>query len=223
MHPWILGAALIATGAQALDSPLDCPGPGTIIVERFISADCPGCWTTAPSDAAARSQSLAFDWIVPSSRGDEAALSSAAPPEARDRAIRALGSNLADGQEATLRTRLRDASGLSLRVKAGPAWNGYFGLQFEAKGAAPRSSSGWVALIETVPEGTDDTPILRHLVRTVAGPIDLDGLQTGRPVRSLQALRWPETAKPVRLRAWAWVEAVDGRMIAVAGERCPHR
>lgn len=222
MHSWILGAALAVAGPQSSNSRLDCPGPGAAVVERFISADCPQCWIAVPQDGP-KSPGIVFDWIVPSSRGDEAALSQAAPPESRDRAQRALGEALSDGQQTTLRTRLADASGLQLRVTAGPAWNGYFGLQFDATGSAPRGSSGWLALIEVVPEGTDDTPIARRLVRTVAGPIDLRELRPGRPVRTLLALRWPETAKAARLRARAWIESADGRMIAVAGEGCPRR
>lgn len=189
------------------------------MVERFISADCADCWTRAPRESATSDDWL-FDWIVPATRGDEAALSSAAPTEARDRVARGTGSTLADGQETARRTALRRLPGLQLRVTAGPAWNGYFALQFDAKGSAPRGSNGWLALVEIVPEGTDGTPVVRHLVRAVAGPINLHALRPGRPVRTLQAMRWPETAKPERLRARAWIEAADGRVIAVTAERC---
>ena len=37
----------------------------------------------------------------------------------------------------------------------------------------------------------------------------------------LRALRWPETAKPERLQARAWLEAPDGRVLAMAADRCP--
>ena len=33
-------------------------------------------------------------------------------------------------------------------------------------------------------------------------------------------MRWPDTAKPERLRARAWIEQPDGRIAAMAGERC---
>jgi hypothetical protein len=36
----------------------------------------------------------------------------------------------------------------------------------------------------------------------------------------LQAMRWPETAKPERMLARAWIERADGRLVAMAGERC---
>ena len=90
MHPVILGArarrgliaattfALLAAGAAAAATrsppppPVDgaglppaCPPAGAVIVERFLPADCMGCWTgevapaTAPPDAAASSPASA--------------------------------------------------------------------------------------------------------------------------------------------------------------------
>jgi hypothetical protein len=189
------------------------------LIERFISADCPGCWTRKPQQAATAQQWL-FDWIVPASRADDAPLSPAAPPEALDRVRRATGAGLADGQAATHRTALQTSKALQLSVTAGPAWNGYFGLQFDATGPVRRGSTGWLALVEVVPPGTDGTPVARQLVRTVSGPLALSGMASGRPVKSLQALRWPESAKPERLRARAWIEDAEGRILAVAGEGC---
>jgi hypothetical protein len=48
-------------------------------------------------------------------------------------------------------------------------------------------------------------------------------LRSGQPWQHLQAMRWPETAKPERLRAQAWIEQRDGRIVAMAGERCDAR
>lgn len=223
MHPVILGATLIAAGAQAAETRPGCPEPNTrVVVERFISADCPGCWTRQPNEAANAQQWL-FDWIVPAARGDDAFLSPAAPPESLDRVRRATGAGLADGQAATHHTALRTSNALRLSVTAGPAWNGYFGLQFDAKGPAPRGSNGWLALVEVVPPGTDGTPVARQLIRTVSGPLTLIGLGPHQRIRLLQALRWPESAKPERLRARAWIEDADGQILAVAGEGCATR
>jgi hypothetical protein len=57
-------------------------------------------------------------------------------------------------------------------------------------------------------------------VRVVAGPLDLDALVREPPLRVVRALRWPDTAQPTRLRATAWIEAPDGRITAIAAERC---
>jgi hypothetical protein len=223
MHVRILGAALVAAGAQAVQARTDCPRPdASVVIERFISADCPDCWTRKPEDTAS-AQHWLFDWIVPASRGEDAFLSPAAPPESLDRLQRATGAGLADGHAATHRTALRTSNALRLSVTAGPAWNGYFGVQLDAKGPVPRGSSGWLALVEVVPPGTDGTPVARQLVRAVSGPLALAGLGPHQRVRSLHALRWPESAKPERLRARAWIEGADGRILAMAGEGCATR
>jgi len=57
----------------------------------------------------------------------------------------------------------------------------------------------------------------------VAGPFQPAELQSGKTWRVLQAMRWPETAKPERLRARAWLERADGRIVAMVGERCSAR
>lgn len=220
MHTWILGAALVAVGAHAAPAHRDCRAlDARVAIERFISAACPDCWTHAPQEAATTRQWL-FDWIVPAARGDDAPLAPAAPPEALDRLLRASGAGLADGQAATHQTALRTPKGLRLRVTTGPAWHGYLALQLDAQGPVPPGSSGWLALVEAVPPGTDGTPVARQLVRTVTGPLTLSGLRSGQRVRLLHALRWPETAKPERLRARAWIEDGGGRILAVAEQGC---
>jgi len=192
------------------------------VVERFISAECAACWSDA-STAQPGADEWLLDWIVPSSRGDEAPLSSAAPSEARARASRALRSAPGDDRTSVQRSAARTASALQLRVAAGPAWNGYFGVQIDASGHAAAGSTVWVALVESVAPGTDGTPLPRQLVRTVSGPLPADELRSGKPWQHLLAMRWPETAKPSRLRARAWIEDARGRIVAMAGERCSAR
>ena len=58
-------------------------------------------------------------------------------------------------------------------------------------------------------------------MRRVAGPLPLDSSQPGQRLTHLSALRWPETAKPERLHARAWLEAPDGRVLAMAADHCP--
>ena len=86
-----------------------------------------------------------------------------------------------------------------------------------------RAAAAWAALVEQVDAGTDGSAVPRHLVRTVAGPFEPAELRSGKPWQRLHAMRWPETAKPARLRAQAWIEQRDGRIVAMAGERCDAR
>lgn len=190
--------------------------------ERFISAECGDCWTDA-SIAAPPADAWLLDWIVPSARGDEAPLSAAAPDEAAQRLRRALENSVQQDRTLVHRTPARPARATRFIVASGPAFNGYFGVQLDGRGRWPAGTSAWIALVESVPAGTDGTPVPRQLVRTVAGPFEPRELHSGRPWRVIQAMRWPETAKPERLRARAWLERADGRIVAMASERCDAR
>ena len=199
-----------------------CPGPGAALVEQFIAADCPGCWAGHPSAAAARGWQL--DWITPA--GNHAPLAAAALPEAADRLQRAaLPSSTASPAQVQRRASLPARPGLSLRVAAGPAWQGYFGLQLSLlpppRPAWPAGTTAWLALVESLPAGSEGNAAPRALVRSVAGPLPLDDAKPGQRLTHLRALRWPESAKPERLQARAWLEAPDGRVLAMAADRCP--
>ena len=93
-------------------------------------------------------------------------------------------------------------------------------LQIDPRTALPAGSSAWLALVEQVSAGSDGTPIARSLLRSVAGPLPLASLQPGKPLTHLRALRWPASAEPTRLQARAWIEAPDGRLLAVAADQC---
>lgn len=200
-----------AVSAQAQPAP--CPPAATQLLQRFVSADCESCWQAA-SEAAVPAATWVLDWIVPSPQGDAAPLSLAALPEATERA-----------QGAGAQTRQdKLARGLRLQVQGGPAWNGYFGLQLSVRGAAPPAgSSGWLALVEQIPAGEEGSAIARQLVRAVAGPLPLDGLSPRKPLHHLRALRVGEGTQPQRLAGIGWVEAADGRVLAVAREACSPR
>jgi len=229
MHRLILGVTLgltftatVAAAPQGMPPPAECPRGVTAVTERFIDADCADCWTRQSLPPAA-SAHWVLDWIVPSARGDDAPLAPAATREAADR-IGRIGERVWTSEGlGTWRTPLRAGASPSLSVASGPAWHGYLALQVDSRGPWPRGASVWLALVEAVPEGTDGTPVARRLVRAVAGPLDLAQLANGRTVRDLRALRWPETAQPARLRATAWIETADGRIVAMAAERCPWR
>ena len=62
----------------------------TVLVERFLNADCASCWAEPPAVAAAGRDALVLDWIVPGTQGEDAPLSAAATPDALER-LRSLG------------------------------------------------------------------------------------------------------------------------------------
>jgi len=202
--------------AEVLDT---CPRVSASVIERFISADCDTCWTDKAASTIADDVWL-LDWIVPSARGEDAPLSSAAPTEAAARAQRTLKTPLQANRPALQRTAARTPATFDLRIVSGPAWNGYFGVQINGSGRIAGARSVWIALVETVAAGTDGTAVPRQLVRTVAGPFEPRELRHGQPWQLLQAMRWPETAKAARLRARTWLGGADGRIVAMAGERC---
>jgi hypothetical protein len=212
-----------AAGADtASASPAPCPRVNAAVLERFISAECEACWTDA-SVAQPGAGDWLLDWIVPSARGDEAPLSSAAPAEALARARRALKTEPANDRASVRRSATRSDTALQLRVSSGPAWSGYFGVQVDASARAKAGASVWIGLVETVATGVDGSAAPRQLVRTVSGPFTPVELRSGKPWRHLQAMRWPETAKPSRLHARAWIEDTAGRIVAMAGEPCGAR
>jgi hypothetical protein len=204
---------------EATEELATCPRANAAVVERFISADCDTCWTDKAVSTIADDVWL-LDWIVPSARGDDAPLSSAAPTEAIARAKRALKTALPANRPALQQTKARAPAQFGLRIATGPAWNGYFGVQVDGSGHIAGARSVWIALVETVAAGTDGTAVPRQLVRTVAGPFELRELRDGQPWQLLQAMRWPDTAKAARLRARTWLEGADGRIVVMAGERC---
>ncbi len=216
----ILGAGLLAGAAIGAAAQAACPGPGAPLAERFIAADCPGCWADASASAAPGWQ---LDWITPA--GDSAPLAAAALADASDR-LQRNGAAAPTAQAAQLLRRgsVQARPGLSMRVGAGPAWRGYFGLQLSLlappRTVWPAGTTAWLALVELLPAGSEGNAQPRALVRSVAGPLPLDSAVPGQRLTHLRALRWPDTAKPERLQARAWLEAPDGRIIAMAADGC---
>ena len=193
-----------------------CVAPmATALLERFIPADCAACWSGAAAPGGAP---FVLDWIVPSPRGDEAALAAAAIGEATARAG-------AIGQPGTKerRTALPALPGLVVEVEDGPGWSGYVGLQLRvrhAAGALPAGAAGYLALVETLAAGEEGTPVERRLVRVLAGPLLLDGSRG--VTEHLLALRVPQGAKAERLGAVGWVETRSGQVLALAQAAMPH-
>jgi len=227
-----MAAAAAATAPTTAATSATCPRQQAAVLEHLFSADCADCWA-APADgepasprSAAAAPAWRFDWIGPGA--DAAPLAAGALPEATERAQR-LGMALPGGQTGQVHRQAASAAlaGLRVSVASGPAWQGYFGVQLTLRSsqakALPTGSSAWVALIEQVGAGSDGTPVTRALVRSVAGPLPLAALAPGKALTHLRALRWPTGTEPSHLQARAWIEGPDGRLLAVAADRCPDR
>ncbi len=215
----LLGAAPLAGAADALD----CGVPGSLN-ERFMSADCAGCWQATPPAVPGdrREPVLDLDWVVPGRQGASAPLAIAALPEATARATRA--GPLSPDETLVHLQPLRVQRSLRVTVEDGPGWNGYLAAQLRIEvdaRLAPGRLAAYLALAEEIPAGEDGSPVARRLVRSVVGPLPLDGLAPGHPAEFLRAMRLPETPRPERLRAVGWVESEAGRPIAAALRRLP--
>ena len=193
------------------------------LLERFINADCEACWASADAPAP-RPGAVAIDWIVPGSRGDDAPLSAAATRDALDR-LQALGQTVPERTSATTHPR-KSTGAQRLRVAHGLPLGGYMGASIELKPLpkAPGQVTAWLALVESVPAGTDGTPVARNLVRNLLKSTwNKDSLLLNE-----KQLRWlesrpmsvPEGANPERIRVIGWVEDTKGRMTHIAQSRC---
>jgi hypothetical protein len=212
---------LAAAGAQGQSfcASDGVPRPAALL-ERFISADCESCWSDAKTARPGRGE-LALDWIVPGSRGDDAPLSAAANRDS-------LARLLALGRKPPIRVdtfRKKAApDGRQLRVAHGLPSNNYIGTSIELKPASGGPWKAWLLLVETIPAGTEGTPVERNLVRNALQP----SWDNGRPQskeeqeRLLEArpMSIPEGANRERLRVVGWVEDGRGQIVALAQSRC---
>lgn len=203
------------------------PAPMALL-ERFIHADCTTCWSD-PATAQPAARELAIDWIVPSPKGDEAALSAAASRDALQR-LEVLKQTLPAGtfnhRGATFHAaRASKGPPLKLRVANGVALGGYMGTSIEltATGKGAHSSraiqyplTAWLVLAEDIPVGVEGSPVSRLLVRNALVSTGLNGQHTfeSRP------LSLPAGSNPDKLRVVAWVEDRKGRVIARAASLC---
>lgn len=194
------------------------------LLERFINADCDACWAS-PDTPQPRTGELAIDWIVPGGKGEDAPLSAAAT---RDAAARLQALKLPRPAEASTArlTPARDAR-RTLRVAHGLPFAGYIAASIELKpaGATPAGPlTAWLALVETIPAGTEGTPVTRNLVRNV-----LESAWDGRSLLlkyeqkrffESRPMSIPAGANPERLRVVGWVQDTKGRITAIAQSRC---
>ena len=215
-----LGAVLLALAAAAAAQPScssDGQPPPAGLLERFINADCEGCWTDLKTAGPGRGE-LVLDWIVPGSRGDDAPLSAAASRDALAR-LQALGRDVpAHGLDVHGKRRGRPPG---LRVAQGLAFNGYMGASIELRERAPGPWRAWLLLVEAIPPGSERTPVARNVVRNV---LQVSWGAGGPGARSeARPMNLPEGARPDRLRVVGLLEDARGRLRGIAQSRCPER
>jgi hypothetical protein len=215
--------AVAAAAAQAQAQP-SCDSDGQPqpvgLLERFISADCEACWSDAATSRP-RSGELALDWITPGSKGDDAPLSAVASRDSLGR-LQALGRPAPATAEAVHRRAAPSAH--QLRVAHGLAFNGYIGASIELMPGSGGPWKPWLLLVETLPAGTEGSPVERNLVRNALQPVwdaaaPLSKAQLRRLFES-RPMSIPEGANPKRLRVVGWVEDALGRIRAIAQSRC---
>jgi hypothetical protein len=162
----------------------------TALLERFISADCDACWANSTLAKPSKGQTP-IDWIVPSPRGEDAALSSAATLDASFRVqtlnLPWVSSNTSQQTSAVLKvptqTAVHTPQRASVRVAHGLPFNGYMGASIEFKPSMAQRRNAlkpqltnterapdavaYLVLVETLPAGSEGSSIERNLVRNV--------------------------------------------------------
>ena len=138
------------------------------LLERFMNADCEHCWSDPATPRPSAGQ-IALDWVVPGSKGDDAPLSAVASRDALAR-LEALGESRPEEVKTSLHSE-KEFRGTTLRVSHGLPLNDYLGTSIELSPipmqAKRQRLNAWLALVETLPAGTEDSPVERNLVRNV--------------------------------------------------------
>ena len=198
------------------------------ILERFISADCKACWSE-PEATLPQPGTVVLDWVLPGALGDEAALSAVASPDALLR-LEALGQRATATTNAfvTPVTAHPSLARSTLRVARGLAMSGYIGASIELK-PAPQPAplwqlTAWLALVEILPVGLEDSPVERHLVRNVFQ----SNWNLARKPSKENLIHWfdqrsmsvAQGANPERLQVIGWLADGKNRVLAASQSRC---
>jgi hypothetical protein len=222
---WVAGLGFFSMAhAQSFCASDGQPKPVQLL-ERFINADCDSCWAD-PATPKAAANALAIDWVLPGSKGDDAPLSAVAARESLDRLTALRQSPPAQTFSAT--QPVTGLKGATLRVAHGLPLSGYLGTSIELKpipaAAKGRQWTAWLALVETLPAGTENSPIERNLIRNVLQATwdARKPLSKGEQNRFFDArsMSIAEGANPERMRVVGWVEDEKGNVRAAAQSRC---
>jgi hypothetical protein len=195
------------------------------LLERFINADCDSCWKDPATPKAGAGQ-LALDWVAPGSKGDDAPMSAIAIRDALAR-LESLKKQPPTASSAQAQA-VRGVKGATLRVAHGLPLGDYVGASIELK-PVPGSARGqnwtaWLALVETLPAGTEGSPVARNLVRNLLqatwnGRKQLSKTERNRffDQRSMSIASGVDAS---RLRVIGWVEDQQGQIVAAAASQC---
>ena len=204
------------------------------LMERFINADCDTCWQdpATPKADDAHSDKAVLDWIVPNDaggKGDDAPLSAVASRDGLSR-LAVLGKSMPRETLTVTQTvsRLKSLKENTLRVAHGLPLSGYLGTSIELKpvpsAAKQQRWTVWLALVETLPAGTEGSPVVRNLVRNVFQATWSGGQNPSKtePNRFFDArsMSIAQGVNPDRLRVIGWVEDAKGQVLAAAQSRC---
>ncbi len=188
------------------------------LVERFMSAECTGCWTSDTLPKPPRG-AVVLDWVAPAPSGDDAPMSAVARRDAVERlaALPPAASTSPQSEHRSQRTGQH-----RVRVQHGPPVGDHVGasLAFRAQRGAQGPFTGWLALAEWLPAGTEGSPIPRVLMRNlltepIAAQPQNNWAQLWRPMNI------PEGAQAARLGVVGWVTDARGRLVALAQAHCP--
>lgn len=220
MNRPLLIACLLPFALAAHAQPSSCSSDGvpqpTALLERFINADCETCWADKLTPEPA-SGTLAIDWVAPGSRGDEAPLAAVATRDGLDR-LESLRRPVPARSASVFTQRQPDAR--RLRVAHGLPVADYIGASIELQPAGAGAWRAWLLLVETLPAGTEGSPVERNLVRNTF-TTDWPAGKAALPRRfELRPMRLADGVKPSRLRVVGWVEDSRGKIRAIAQSRC---
>ena len=197
----------------------------TQLLERFINADCDSCWSDPATPKTGAGQ-LALDWVVPGSQGDDAPMSAIATRDALAR-LESLKKQPPAASSAQAQP-LRGMKGTTLRVAHGLPLADYVGASIELKpipaSARGQSWTAWLALVETLPAGTEGSPVARNLVRNLfQAPWNVrKKLSKTEQSRFFdqRSMNIAAGADASRLRVIGWVEDQNGQIVAAAASQC---
>jgi hypothetical protein len=207
---------VLPLAARALCTSDGLPEPNAVL-ERFTSADCDACWRD-PATPRPAPGTLALDWIVPGRQGDAAPLSMAALDEAMDR-LYFLKREVPDQFTAVFSQR--EGERARLRLAQGASINDYVGASIELRSPGREVWHTWLLLVETLPAGTEGSPVERNLVRNVFRPPWWDVMR--RPpglLAEARPMQIHEGAHPGRLRLVGLLQDVHGQMRAIRRTEC---
>ncbi len=209
--------------AQAVCASDGQPRP-VALVERFINADCETCWRD-PGTRAVKAGQAVLDWVLPGSKGDDAPLSVVASRDGLKR-LQSLGRDVPQMASEHIHT-VTGLAGSRLRVARGLALSGYVGTSIELK-PLPASAKGqewtaWLALVESLPKGTEGSPVARNLVRNLVQVSWNGNMPTaGQQSRFFESrvMSVASGVNPERLGVIGWVENSKGEVLVAAQSRC---